>query len=210
MQDEITTQNEIGQIDRELREYEFLTELEANWHKSLPRFSETQWLDIFPEAREILPEKVREWETEKQRLIGIVKKYLRERTHENYWYVWVAVQVAVIPRIEDAANHIARLQRQIRHVSARRSIIGHITETDIQRARDIPIASLIPSNIRRSGKTFTTNCPLHEDRSPSFVIYTETNSCWCFGCQQGGDCIALTRLLHGLSFIEAVKYLLRV
>lgn len=53
-------------------------------------------------------------------------------------------------------------------------------------------------------------CPLHEDRSPSFVIYPETNSCWCFGCQKGGDSIAIVRLLNNLSFIEAVEYLNRV
>lgn len=201
-------QQDSALLDRECEEQEFLFELEKNWRESLPRLSDSEWLKVFPEARSILLDKIREWGAEKMRLIGIVKKYLRETTAETYWYVWVSLHVAVIPHIEAAAKHIARLQRQIRHTSGR-LIKGRITQADIQRAKEIPIASLLSTNIRKTGKTLTTTCPLHADRSPSFVIYTETNSCWCFGCQQGGDSIAFTRQLHGLTFIDAVKYLLR-
>lgn len=205
MKDEIKKQ-----LDKEeWEEQEYFFELEESWRRSLPRLSDFEWLEVFPDAKKILPDKLKEWEAEKQRLIGIVKKHLRESTPGNYWEMRVSLQVSIIPRIEAAAKHIARLQRQIRHISGR-PITGRITEADIQRAKEIPIASLLSTNLRKTGKTITTTCPLHADRSPSFVIYTETNSCWCFGCQQGGDIIALTQKLHGLTFIDAVKYLLRV
>lgn len=194
---------------KEEQEYEYFVELEERWRKSLPHLSEIEWLEIFPEARVILPDKIREWDTERKRLIGIAKRALHRSTSENAIETRLTLQVSILPRINEAEGHIKRL----RHLIAYRPgnpVRGRITEADIERAREVPIASLISSKIRRTGKTSTTNCPLHNERSPSFVIYHETNSCWCFGCQQGGDSIALVQLLNNLSFIEAVKYLNRV
>jgi DNA primase len=56
-----------------------------------------------------------------------------------------------------------------------------------------------PGKMRRVGKTWVTNCllPNHEDRSPSFVVYPETNSWYCFGCLHGGDVVELARLAWG-------------
>jgi DNA primase len=53
-----------------------------------------------------------------------------------------------------------------------------------------------PGKMRLVGKTWTTNCllPNHEDRSPSFVVYPETNSWYCFTCLHGGDVVELARL----------------
>jgi hypothetical protein len=56
-----------------------------------------------------------------------------------------------------------------------------------------------PGKMRRVGNTWVTNCllPNHEDRSPSFVVYPETNSWHCFSCLHGGDAVELARLVWG-------------
>lgn len=43
-------------------------------------------------------------------------------------------------------------------------------------------------------------CPLpgHSDRTPSFVVYEGSDSAHCFGCNRGGDVIALTGYVFGL------------
>ena len=39
-------------------------------------------------------------------------------------------------------------------------------------------------------------CPLHRERTPSFYVYTDTDTWRCFGaCAEGGDVIALTQRL---------------
>jgi hypothetical protein len=62
-----------------------------------------------------------------------------------------------------------------------------------------------PGKMRRVGKTWATNCllPNHEDRSPSFVVYPETNSWYCFACLHGGDAVELARLAWGYDECEA-------
>jgi len=53
-----------------------------------------------------------------------------------------------------------------------------------------------PGNLRRVGEKWVARCPLpdHQDRSPSFTVYPETNSFFCFGCLHGGDVVELARL----------------
>lgn len=60
----------------------------------------------------------------------------------------------------------------------------------------------------------TTKCPLHDEDTPSFRYFSETNSYYCFGCGSGGDVIKLHmafRDKHGnrQNFADSVKYLYR-
>ena len=56
-----------------------------------------------------------------------------------------------------------------------------------------------PGQLRRSSNTWTARCPLpeHEDKTPSFVVYPETESFFCFGCLNRGDVVELARLAWG-------------
>ena len=48
---------------------------------------------------------------------------------------------------------------------------------------------------------------LHGEKTPSFNIYTENNSFYCFGCGAGGDVITFIMKIENLDYIEAVKFL---
>ena len=70
-----------------------------------------------------------------------------------------------------------------------------------------------PSGLRRVGGTWAARCPLpeHEDKTPSFVVYPETESFFCFGCLRGGDVVDLARYAWGYDehlAHEAAAYLL--
>lgn len=50
-------------------------------------------------------------------------------------------------------------------------------------------------------------CPFpgHNDKSPSFFYYGETNSFNCFGCHSGGKPVQLVSIMEGLTSEEAAK-----
>lgn len=61
--------------------------------------------------------------------------------------------------------------------------------------------------LRKRGKTYTGLCPFHNEKTPSFVVYPETQSFYCFGCGAGGSTINFIMRYKNLEYIEAVKEL---
>ncbi len=73
-----------------------------------------------------------------------------------------------------------------------------------------PIAETVVSagvELRPSGRRLTGHCPFHRDRNPSFVVYPDTASWFCYGCHAGGDVIDFVARLRGTSFRETAALL---
>lgn len=72
-----------------------------------------------------------------------------------------------------------------------------------------PIESVVSSyvKLRRTGRNLVGLCPFHGEKTPSFVLYPENDSFYCFGCGAGGDTITFIRKIENLDYIEAVKLL---
>ena len=62
-------------------------------------------------------------------------------------------------------------------------------------------------NLKRRGKNLVGLCPFHSEKTPSFTVYPENGSFYCFGCGVGGDVITFTGLIENLDYIESVKLL---
>ena len=75
--------------------------------------------------------------------------------------------------------------------------------------RRTDIVDLIGSyvQLRHRGRTQTGLCPFHNEKTPSFVVYPENQSFYCFGCGVGGDAITFVRKINNLDYVEAVKAL---
>ncbi len=61
--------------------------------------------------------------------------------------------------------------------------------------------------LRRRGKNLVGLCPFHNEKTPSFTVYPDSQSFYCFGCGAGGEIISFTRRIENLDFYEAVKSL---
>ena len=61
--------------------------------------------------------------------------------------------------------------------------------------------------LKRRGSNLVGLCPFHNEKTPSFTVYPENGSYYCFGCGQGGDIITFTMRMENLDYIDAVRKL---
>ena len=88
--------------------------------------------------------------------------------------------------------------------------LARFSDDFIQQIRDNnDIESVISSyiDLKRRGKNLVGLCPFHNEKTPSFTVYPETASYYCFGCGAGGEVINFIRNIENLDFTEAVKLL---
>lgn len=71
------------------------------------------------------------------------------------------------------------------------------------------IADVISSyvDLRTRGNLATGLCPFHNEKTPSFTVYLNTQSYYCFGCGSGGDVITFIKNIESLDYAEAVSLL---
>ena len=71
------------------------------------------------------------------------------------------------------------------------------------------IADVVSSyvSLKRRGRNMVGLCPFHNEKTPSFNIYPDNGSFFCFGCEAGGDVITFIRRIENLDYMESVKFL---
>ena len=62
-------------------------------------------------------------------------------------------------------------------------------------------------DLRVRGSLATGLCPFHNEKTPSFTVYVNTQSYYCFGCGSGGDAITFIKNIENLDYTEAVTML---
>lgn len=62
-------------------------------------------------------------------------------------------------------------------------------------------------NLKRAGRISKGLCPFHGEKTPSFTVYPDTQSYYCFGCGNGGDVITFIKNIENLDYIDAVRFL---
>lgn len=61
--------------------------------------------------------------------------------------------------------------------------------------------------LKRRGRNLVGLCPFHNEKTPSFTVYPENQSYYCFGCGAGGEVINFIRRIENLDYAEAVRFL---
>ena len=60
-------------------------------------------------------------------------------------------------------------------------------------------------SLKKAGKNLKGLCPFHNEKTPSFTVYPETESFYCFGCGAAGDVIVFLMRIENLDYMDAVK-----
>ena len=86
-------------------------------------------------------------------------------------------------------------------------MIPHEYIEELTRRTDI--VELVGSyvQLKRKGRLYGGLCPFHSEKSPSFYVYPDTQSFYCFGCGAGGDAITFAKKINSIDYPEAVKML---
>ena len=61
--------------------------------------------------------------------------------------------------------------------------------------------------LKRAGSNLVGLCPFHSEKSPSFTVFSKSDSFYCFGCGAGGDVISFIRRAEALDYPEAIEFL---
>ncbi len=77
-----------------------------------------------------------------------------------------------------------------------------ISELKFRCAVDEVIGSHI--TLKRAGGRYLACCPFHNEKTPSFTVFPDTASYYCFGCGAGGDVITFIMKYRNLDYREAV------
>lgn len=80
-----------------------------------------------------------------------------------------------------------------------------LTELKMRCDIEQTISMYVP--LKRRGKNLVGLCPFHNEKTPSFTVYPDSQSFYCFGCGAGGEVIGFIRRAENLDFYEAVRYL---
>jgi DNA primase len=63
--------------------------------------------------------------------------------------------------------------------------------------------------LKKAGNNYSTNCPFHNEKTPSFIVSPDKQMFHCFGCGESGDSISFLSKYKNYTFVEAAEYLAR-
>ena len=180
--------------------------------ETFKKITDREFLQIFPEMQETIPEKIEELLNIKQNIISVIQKKLKiikeKSAKENQWFWREWIKVFEGEELLKVEKEIKRFE-YLSFISSGKTPKNSITDEMIKQAQAVPIENMISTQVKKSGKNFMCKCPFHEDKRPSFYIYTQTNSFYCFSCGKGGDTITFTKEFYNLSFQEAIRFILK-
>lgn len=86
-------------------------------------------------------------------------------------------------------------------------MVDRIDIEAIRQANPLPAIVQPQVRLRRAGNELCGCCPFHNDRSPSFTIFSDGQRFHCFGCGASGDVLDYVQRLHGVGLVEAARML---
>lgn len=201
--------------DEQYQTEEYFSNMEDEWKRSRPRFTNEFLLETFPEVMDDMPGMLEELLQERVALIDDIAEQLKPYVGRKDIDAVFAREcmkhflVTELLRIESSISFQERLAHHNDPIPSKGS--SHLAPNDIQRARDISIidvAERLIGQLRKMGNSFSAKCPFHEEKTPSFHLYTASNRYHCFGCAANGDVIDLVQKILGFTFYQAISYLI--
>ena len=62
-------------------------------------------------------------------------------------------------------------------------------------------------SLKRAGSNYNGLCPFHSEKTPSFTVFPDNQSFFCFGCEAGGDAFSFIMRVENLDYPGAIEFL---
>lgn len=173
---------------------------------------DTETLKLLKNKLKEFNERLKENRKNRNDFLAIYKKNIN-KDNEFYFYLYKTLlnlsQKNIFAEIKTFETLIKRAKFE-QLTPEQKAKIPHQREFDLETIKQIPIEKLLPIGVkyRKSQNRLYLCCPLHNEKTASFVIYLDSNTFYCFGaCGVGGDNIKFIQLLNNVSFLEASNFL---
>lgn len=188
--------------------YDYAFDLEKEWKNSLPRITDKEWLELFPEAVPYLKIRLGYLKKLHKQLASEILRDLSELYAQDFpggknnFSRWFREEIIKVWK----GNDLEKLRKEIQKLKflldPPMEIKGRITTQMIERAKSVPFDSLLKFN--EAGFTI---CYFHKEKSPSLYFNKKRNQIHCFGCSYSADTIKFVMDYYKLSFPETIKRL---
>ena len=62
-------------------------------------------------------------------------------------------------------------------------------------------------SLKRAGSNYNGLCPFHSEKTPSFTVFPDNQSFFCFGCEAGGDAFTFIMRMENLDYKGSIEFL---
>jgi len=167
------------------------------------------WLDTFPEAKQIVKQKIKEYqkmleELEQQR-DNLYIKGLEQKEYSPGFFRVKITQEKLVQKIRKCKKIINYLRGQL--PIRKNQSKNRVTLQEIDQANSIPLEQLTTNPKKVSQNRIVAICPFHEDTKPSLSITIDKNLYYCFVCGAGGTPITYIMKTQHFNFIDSVRKL---
>lgn len=118
-----------------------------------------------------------------------------------------AIQRQVLKVKYEQSAALARPKSAKAEALAKQTDKRPFTPDQLERIKeDVPIEAILGAPLRTYGVRKSYRCPLHSERTPSFVWFDQPGKrkFHCFGCGKGGSLVDLCMALNGTDFVATV------
>src|SRR5215207_10559679 len=84
----------------------------------------------------------------------------------------------------------------------------HMAGNSVELIKDrLDIVDVIGEKVqlKKTGRSFKGLCPFHQEKTPSFVVFPDSQHFHCFGCGKSGDLFTFYELAEKVDFREALS-----
>ncbi|HKG24304.1 MAG TPA: DNA primase, partial [Thermomicrobiales bacterium] len=87
--------------------------------------------------------------------------------------------------------------------------MAHDAVSDVRERTDIVDLVSQYVQLKKAGRSYKGLCPFHQEKTPSFIVFPDSQNFHCFGCGKGGDVFTFYQSVEHVDFKETLTELAR-